>query len=82
MVNTKRNGKMRRSNIYISRINQIALHLAMTVMSFFTPCPRKKCQASYPFGIFPFGMSSSVPETSGILLMKNATSIYVSIYNE
>lgn len=58
---------------------QIALHPAMTVMAFFTPCPRTRVQAPPPFGILSFQMNSSVPDTSFILLIKNATSIHVSI---
>jgi hypothetical protein len=54
----------------------------MTVMSLFTPCPRIKRQAFCPFGIFPFLMISSVPDTSVTLLMKNATSILVSVFTE
>ena len=38
--------------------------------------PKNKASGSpYPFGIFPFLMISSVPDTSAIILMKNATSI-------
>ena len=65
---------MRRLKIYIF-VYQIALHPAMTVMPFFTSCPRIRIQAPYPFGIFPFLMISSAPETSVIILLKHATSI-------
>ena len=61
---------------------QIALHPAMTVMPLFTACPGTKLQALRPFGIFPFQTSSSVPDTSVILLMKNATSISVSVFKK
>ena len=71
---SKRNGKMRRLKIYIF-VYQIALHPAMTVIPFLAACPRIRLQAPYPFGIFPFLMISSVPDTSAIILMKNATSI-------
>ena len=54
----------------------------MTVMPLFTSCPGTKLQALRPFGIFPFLMSSSVPDTSVILLMKNATSISVSVFRK
>jgi len=52
----------------------------MTVMPLLMSCPRTGVQATHPFGIFPFLMSSSVPDTSVTLLMKNATSIYVSVF--
>ncbi len=65
---------MRRLEIYIF-VYQIALHPAMTVMPFLAACPRIRRQAPYPFGIFPFLMTSSAPDTSIIILMKNATSI-------
>ena len=65
---------MRRLQIYIF-VYQIALHPAMTVIPFLAACPRIRLQAPYPFGIFPFLMISSVPDTSAIILMKNATSI-------
>jgi hypothetical protein len=32
----------------------IALHLAMTVMSFFNPCPSLQPQKPYAFGAHPF----------------------------
>ena len=54
----------------------------MTVMPLFTSCPGTELQALRPFGIFPFLMSSSVPDTSVILLMKNATSISVSVFRK
>ena len=65
---------MRRLKIYIF-VYQIALHPAMTVIPFLAACPRIRLQAPYPFGIFPFPVSSAVPDTSVIVLMKNATSI-------
>ena len=72
---------MRRLQIYIF-VYQIALHPAITVIPFLAACPRIRLQAPYPFGIFPFLMISSVPDTSVTLLMKNATSIYVSVLKE
>ena len=63
-------------------VYQIALHLAMTVIPLFTACPGTKLQALCPFGIFPFLMSSPAPGTSVTLLMKNATSISVSIFKK
>jgi len=54
----------------------------MTVMPLFTPCPGTKLQALSPFGIFPFQAASHVPGTSAVLLMKNATSISVSIFKK
>ncbi len=65
---------MRRPGIYFI-VYQIALHPAMTVMPLFASCPGTRFQVSYPFGIFPFLMISYVPDTSVIILMKNATSI-------
>ena len=37
-----------------------ALHLAMTVMDLFAPCPRKCSLPAAPFGVFPFLLLSSV----------------------
>ena len=70
---------MRRPGIYFI-VYQIALHPAMTVMPLFATRPGTKLQAPYPFGIFPFLMSSTVPDTSAIILLKNATSILPFIH--
>lgn len=53
----------------------IAPHpLQMTVMQFFTACPRFDPQEISSFGVFPFRTPSNAPDASGTLLIKNATS--------
>lgn len=54
--------------------------LQMTVIKFFTLCPKINVQAIYLFGVLSFCPSSPVPATSEELLIKYATSIkqYVS----
>ena len=54
---------------------QIALHPAMTVIRFFTLCPRIGLQRADSFGAFPFRQLSSASGASGCLLLKHATSI-------
>lgn len=71
---------MRRPKIYIMYNSDSSpscdSHAAIHVM------PKNKNSGFYSFGIFPFPMSSSVPDTSVTLLMKNATSIYVSVFKQ
>ena len=51
----------------------------MTVISFFTVCPRNHLQETISFGVSPFPSSSSMPAISEKVLMENATSIFLPI---
>lgn len=61
-------------------IPRIAPHQKlMTVISFFTVCPRNYSQETISFGVAPFPSSSSMPAISEKVLMENATSIFLPI---
>ena len=54
---------------------RIALHHTMTVIPLSPACPKAKVQELCLFGILSFLPSSPAPDTSGGILIKNATSI-------
>lgn len=53
----------------------------MTVIDFFTLCPKKQPQKKLlSFGAFPFPLPSSVSAASGRILMNHATSIFSILF--